>query len=477
MANIVKRNKPLSVSPLKASQTIGAALVFLGIDRAMPLMHGAQGCTAFGKVFFTRHFRDPIPLQTTAMDQISSVMGADENIVEGLQAVCSKQKPSLIGLPTTGLAETQGADIRAAVKQFRERYPEFNATRVVAVNTPDYSGSFESGFAAAVRELIAELVPAGGPRRTAIPKRSAQRGKVNVLAGSLLTVGDLEALKEVIEAFDLSPVVVPDLADSLDGHLDDKDFNPLTYGGVSVAQIENLGDADATLVVGRSLEKAADILSERTGVPDFRFDHLCGLEPMDALVYALHRISDRPVPKKIERQRAQLQDAMVDTHFMIGQTRVAVAADPDLLLAFSQFLTQMGAEVVAAVAPAAGPALSAVPAKEVQLGDLEDLEKAARAGRAELLVGNSHAVDTAERLGIPILRAGFPQYDFVGGYQRTFIGYRGARQLLFDLANQMAEERHQTIRPYHSVYSQKRDNLPRKGINHDSLEPSAVGGI
>ena len=79
--------------------------------------------------------------------------------------------------------------------------------------------------------------------------------RVNVLAGSLLTVGDLEALKELIEAFGLQPVVVPDLADSLDGHLGDEEFNPLTYGGVSVAEIETLGEADATLVVGRSMDK------------------------------------------------------------------------------------------------------------------------------------------------------------------------------------------------------------------------------
>ena len=145
--------------------------------------------------------------------------------------------------------------------------------RVVPVNTPDYSGSFESGFAAAVRELIDELVPRTGCAESNCPSPS-RRGRVNVLAGSLLTVGDLEALKELIEAFDLHPVVVPDLADSLDGHLSDEEFNPLTYGGVSVAEIETLGDADATLVVGRSLEKAADLLRERTGVPDFRFDHL-----------------------------------------------------------------------------------------------------------------------------------------------------------------------------------------------------------
>ena len=88
------------------------------------------------------------------------------------------------------------------------------------VNTPDYSGRFESGFAAAVRELI-DVARARDAARRDRPSPGA-RGRVNVLAGSLLTVGDVEALKELIEAFGLHPVVVPDLADSLDGHLTDE---------------------------------------------------------------------------------------------------------------------------------------------------------------------------------------------------------------------------------------------------------------
>ncbi|WP_165227754.1 nitrogenase iron-molybdenum cofactor biosynthesis protein NifN [Aquisphaera insulae] len=466
-----KRTKPLSVSPLKASATVGASLAFMGLDRAVPLMHGAQGCTAFGKVFFVRHFREPIPLQTTAMDQISSVMGADENIIEALKVVCGKHKPSLVGLPTTGLAETQGAHLTGAIRQFRERHPEFDGIPVVPVNTPDYSGCFETGFAAAVTAMIDVLVPPSREDRPPIPGR---KGRVNVLAGSSLSVGDVEALKELIEAFELRPIVLPDLADSLDGHLTDEEFNPLTYGGITVKEIATLGDSDATLVVGRSMEKAADLLHERTGVPNYHFDHLMGLEAVDALVYCLHRISDRDVPRKLERHRAQLQDAMVDTHFMIGQTRLAIAADPDLLLAFGQLAAQMGAEVVAAVAPAAGPSLSSVPAAAVQIGDLADLEKAAREGRAECLIGNSHAVDSAGRLGIPIVRAGFPQYDLIGGYQRTFIGYRGTRQLLFDLANMLAERRHHAIPAYRSIYSQKRDDPAPEGLLDAGLVPCPV---
>ena len=85
MAEIIRHAKPLTVSPLKASQPIGAALAFLGLRNCLPMLHGAQGCTAFGKVFLVRHFREPIPLQTTAMDQIATVMNSDENVIVGLK--------------------------------------------------------------------------------------------------------------------------------------------------------------------------------------------------------------------------------------------------------------------------------------------------------------------------------------------------------------------------------------------------------
>lgn len=448
MAEILKRAKALSVSPLKTSQPIGAALAFLGINRSVPMLHGSQGCTAFGKVFFVRHFREPIPLQTTAMDQVSSIMGADENVIEGLRVLCEKSRPALIGLPTTGLSETQGTDIKRLVKEFRAEYPEFADVAVVPVNTPDFSGCFESGYAAAVTAMIDELVP---PLRPCVGERTRQ---VNVLVSSMLTPGDVEALKDIISSFGLEPLVLPDLSDSLDGRLTDDAFNPLTIGGTPVAAFATLGAAAATVVVGPSLYAAADLLAERTGVPVYRFPHLLGLAMMDQLLMALARISGEPVPTRQERERARLQDTLVDTHFMLGQARFALALDADHLLAFSDLLTAAGAEVVAAVAPARGPALDLLPGT-VKLGDLEDLEQMAQAAHAELLISNSHAVASAERLNLPLLRAGFPQYDLLGGYQRTWIGYAGARQALFDLANLRLSQHHGEIAAYHSPYAQK----------------------
>ena len=452
MAQISKRDKALSVSPLKTSQTVGASLAFLGINRAMPMMHGSQGCTAFGKVFFVRHFREPVPLQTTAMDQVSSVMGADDNVVEGLRAIADKAKPALIGVPTTGLAETQGCDVQLAVKKFRSSYPQYDHIKVVAVNTPDFSGCFETGFAAAVHAMIASLVPEAAAAGT---RPGSRRKQINVLAGSLLGPGDVEALKELIESFGLRPLLLPDLGDSLDGHLGDDAFSPVSTGGTPVAELATLGDALATVVIGPSLYAAADLLAQRTGVPVHRLPHLMSMSTVDALVCLLAELAQCPVPDKLERQRAQLQDAMLDTHFMLGMARFAIAQDADGLRAWSDLAADMGAETVAAVVPSRGVEMEEMRVPTVKIGDLEDLERMAAAAGAELVIGNSHAVATAERLRLPILRFGFPLYDLIGGYQTCRIGYKGVRQTLFDLANMMLAADHRRVEPYISSLAQK----------------------
>jgi len=463
MANIIKRPKALAVNPLKASQPVGAALAFLGLKNAIPMLHGSQGCTAFGKVYFVRHFREPIPLQTTAMDQISTVMNADENVIEGMKTICEKSKPEVIGLPTTTLSEAQGSDIRRLVREFRAKCPQYSSTAVIPVNTPDYAGCLESGFALALEAIIGVLLPetrhAGRRRR-----------QVNVLASSMLTPGDTEAIKDWIEAFGLRPVILPDIGDSLDGHLVDTEFTPLTLGGTPRGEIEAMGDSVATLVIGRSISRAADLLKSRTGVPDYRFDHLMGLDAGDAFTQTLATISGQPVPEKIERQRAQLQDAMVDTHFMLGFTRVALGLDPDLLLGFTAFFSGLGAEVVTAVSPTRAEALADIICDTVHIGDLEDLEYAAKDAGAQLVISNSHAVQSAQRLGIPLLRAGFPQYDWVGGYARGWVGYRNARQTLFDFANLVLGQHHE-IPAYRSIYRDTADG------NTGAWQPQAGAGV
>ncbi|MBF0460902.1 MAG: nitrogenase iron-molybdenum cofactor biosynthesis protein NifN [Magnetococcales bacterium] len=440
MNRVIRKRKALTVRPLKSSQTVGAVLAIQGMANAMPLLHGSQGCSAFTKVFFVRHFREPIAMQTTAMDQTSTIMGADDNLVEALATLSAKSGASLIGVIATGLAATQGCDLPRVLHRFRQEYPQWADRTIIPIMAPDFVGSQESGFALAVLAMVEHLVT---PRPwTAIPTP-----RINVLASSALTPGDLEALQELLAAFGLQPAFLPDLSDSLDGHLAEGDYRPTTTGGTPLSFFAQVHQACATLVIGRSLFPAAEALQRRCPMPVLRFEHLMGLDATDTLVTELCRLSGVPAPAQVVRWRRQMLDAMLDTHFYLGQQRVAIAGEPDLVVGLHQLCAEMGVNTVAAVVP---DCASTNHGLDLTVGDLDDLETLAVREKATLLVGNSHLAETAQRLHLPLLCAGMPIFDRLGDFRRTRIGYRGGRDTLFEMANQLLASHAHGVAPYRS---------------------------
>jgi nitrogenase molybdenum-iron cofactor biosynthesis protein NifN len=449
MVEIVDSRKPLMVNPIRVSQRVGAVLAFLGLARSMPLEHGVRGCAGFTKLFFMRHFREPIPLQTTAVNQAATVLGGEENLLEGLQVMIERHHPDVVGIVTSTLAEFQGADLAHAIAVFRRAHPEHAKVTLVPVACGDGQDGLEVGFAQAVEAIIDTMVPDAAVESGCVEMAGERR--VNVLASPMLTPGDLGLLKEWIGAFGLRAVLLPDLDDSLDGHLIDQGFSSLTYGGTTRSQIEQASQALATIVVGASLEGAANLLKSKIGVPDFRFRGLMGLGACDELTFALHEISGRAVPERLVRQRARLLDAMVDCQFYSPGASAALAGDPDLVSAFATLLAGAGIRVPVVVSSVQAPYLSDICAESVVFGDLEDLELAARRDGVRFLVANSHAAAAAARLQVPLLRAGFPQYDVVGASAKTWIGYEGTRQTLFEVTNLLLQT-HRGPTPFVSMY-------------------------
>ena len=433
MARIITSGKQCVVNPLKMSQPMGAALAFMGVENTMPLLHGSQGCTSFGLALFVRHFREAIPLQTTAMSEVATVLGGFENVEQAIVNLHARTKPGLIGICTTCVSETKGDDLKGFIKIVRKSHPELDAIALVDVSTPDFHGSFQDGWAAAVTRMVEELVD------TPTFESSLSR-RINVLPGCHLSPGDIDELRDIIEAFSLDPVFLPDLSGSLDGHVPD-DFMPATLGGISLEQIRRMGSACWTIAIGEQMRGTAITLEHRTGVPYRLFDRLTGLTANDALMEFLSGVSGVPVPVKFRRQRGQLVDAMLDGHFHFGGKRVVVGADPDLLAAMTHWLHEMGCVIQGAITTTGSPALDTIPAEEVLLGDLEDLEL--RASGADLIVTHSHGRQAAERLGIPLFRIGFPVFDRLGAGHQVTVGYRGTRDLIFDIGNVFLSHGHE----------------------------------
>ena len=419
MGEVIHKNKkPLQVNPFKLSQPMGATLAFLGIDQCMPLMHGGQGCTSFTKVFFTRHFCEPIAIQTSAVtDAIAVLDGGDYSIVESVKNITKKVSPSLIGLHTTGLPETKGDDIRGVARQIE--FP------MVTVNTPDYEGGFESGWALTCKAVIEQMVESS---------ESTNDNKLVLLPHVSLQPIEVEKIKEFIESFGFNVFAVPDLSTSLDGHLGAKQA-ALSSGGINVDAIRALGDAGVVISVGDSMQSCATAMQTKN--PEMRhhhFAHLQGLEATDSLVEVLlDETGFLTPPVAVARWRQRLQDAMLDSHFSLGQTCFLVAAEPDQLAGICQSLHDAGGRVTLAICTVDSSQLETIKAEKIIVGDLEDAEQAA-AGY-DVIIGNFHCEAMAHRFNKGLVLRGFPNWEQVGNALKNDVLYEGGCYLLFETAN------------------------------------------
>jgi nitrogenase molybdenum-cofactor synthesis protein NifE len=415
--------KAATVNPQKNSPALGATLAYLGVDQMLGLLHGAQGCSTFIRLQLSRHFKESIALNSTAMSEDAAIFGGWENLKKGIGRVIQKFRPGVVGVMTSGLTETMGDDVRSAIVHFRKENPELAGTPVVWASTPDYSGSLQEGYAAAVEAILGSLAEGGEP----IP------GQVTLLPGAHLTPADVEEVKRLIESFGLTVLTVPDIANALDGHID-AEVSPLSTGGVTVEEVRKAGRSVATIYVGDSLARAAARLEETFGVPAHGFTSLTGLAEVDHLVSTLSTLSGRPVPGELRRWRSRLMDAMVDSHYQFGGKKVALALEADHLKGLARFLAGMGCRIQAAIAATRTRGLDAIPSDQVFVGDLEDLESAAQG--ADLIVANSNGRQAANKLGIRAhLRAGLPVFDRLGAHQKVWVGYRGTMNLVFEVAN------------------------------------------
>jgi len=422
MKILIKPKKPLQINPIKLSQPMGALLCFLGIKNCMPLMHGAQGCASFSKVFFTRHFSDPIAVQTTAVNDITAVIdGGDYSISEAIKNITKKVQPDLVGLFTTGMTETKGDDIKGATYLLKD------TQKMAYVHTPDFEGGLESGFAKSIEAIAEQLV---------IPKDTIDPQKAVLIPNVNLTPMEVEKIKEQINLFGFETLALPDLSDSLDGHLGLKQ-GALTSGGISLEEIENLGDSTLVITIGNSVEKSGKILQEKnTNMTHFHFDTVSGLVKADIFYKKLMEFQGLKKPhKSIVRWRKRLQDALLDTHFALGGTKVIIATEPDQALSIATAIYEAGANIQAIVTTNNSKSLENLPCKDILIGDFDDVENIIE--DTDILISNFHAERLTHKYKKAVMFRGFPDYETIGNQLKNDSLYEGSTYMLFEIANRV----------------------------------------
>lgn len=423
-----------AIDPIGNAASLGAVLAFQGVHRAMPVLHGAQGCSFLEKVLLVNHFNESVAVGTTNLFTEEVVMGGSERIAQTVDTLARTSDPDLIAVVTTSLPVVKGDDTATAVRSLRSVLvagaEPGEAPELICVSTPDYAGGLEDGYLAAVSELVALARPG-----------DVDLAQITILAGSHLTPAESVFLRETAEDFGLRPVMVPDLG-ALDGSR--PAHAALALDGVTVDELRGLGSSAHTLVMGASLEPAARDLAERCETPYTVLHGLSGLAASDRLAQTLSLLSGAPVPARMRRRRSRLVDAMRDAHIEFAGRHVVVASEPDHAAQLAIALREMGARVTCVV-PASGSAsvhsdasnLQRIPAHDLIVGDHVSIPD-----DADLVIGGSHARGAARRLGVPHLQLGFPILEHLGAAHGVRIGYEGSTALLNELANLLMDASH-----------------------------------
>lgn len=429
----------------KLCKPLGASLAFRGVEGAVPFLHGSQGCATYMRRYVISHFREPMDIASSSLGEKHAIYGGGPNLKQGLKNVLEKYGAGLIGVASTCLTETIGDDMPGLVQEFRRELHEAESPEIVTVSTPSYSGTHMEGFHAAVKAVVEQLARGG-----------EQTFAVNLLPG-FVSPADLRYLKEILAAFDLPGIILPDISETLDGAAQ-LDYDKIPAGGTPVAAIRAMGASLATLEFGRTLfsqETAGRFLEERFGVPWRPLGMPIGLRETDEFFHRLEELAGRPAPDPHASERGRLIDAYVDGHKYIFNKRAVVYGEEDLVVGIVSLLAEIGVKPVlcasggqsgrlaAAVAEVTGTLLPEPPVVREGV-DFFEIAEEAEALAPDLLIGHSKGYHLAKRWQVPLVRVGFPIHDRFGGPRILHLGYRGAQNLLDQIVNAMIERKQET---------------------------------
>lgn len=437
-----------STNPCKLCTPLGACLAFKGIAGAVPLLHGSQGCATYIRRYLISHYREPMDIASSNFSEDSAIFGGQKNLHTALDNVIRQYEPGLVGIATTCLSETMGENMPLLIGEYREANPD-RASSIVHVSTPSFRGTHADGFHAAVRSLV-ETLAGGTDMPPANPGRLAD--KPVALFPGMVSPADIRHLKDIVDWFGAEVTIVPDYSESLDGP-SWSDYEPLPAGGTPVDAIKTLDRAPAALELGRALAgdaaTAGTHLQKKFGVPHRRLGLPVGLRETDAFLAALAEATGTPVPQRLIAERGRLVDSYVDCHKYTAGKRAVIYGEEDFVVAVAAFLAETGVTpVLCATGGRRANVEQALFAAAPELrgkclvrtgADFHQIEAEIERLQPDLLVGSSKGYKLARRLGIPLVRCGFPVHDRAGAQRIQILGYTGTQQLFDRVVNALLE--------------------------------------
>ena len=439
--------RSVNENPCNMCMPMGGILPFKGVERAMVMIHGSQGCSTYMRRHIAEHFNEPVDVASSSLNEKGTIYGGESSLKKGLDNLLRVYQPALIGVLTTCLAETIGEDIdRIAADYLKERGRE--DFPLVTVSTPGYGGSHSEGYFLAVKRIVARLA-----------KKTEKNGKINVIVPNL-SPADVREIKRILDLMKVQYVLLPDFSDTLDRPFS-RPYVKVPEEGTKIRDIENMSGAMATVQLGLTVSDSLSqgrCLESEFGVPLFNLPVPMGIEFTDMFVSLLKQLSGSEVPDSLARERGRLLDCMIDSHKYNFQGKSVIFGEPENIYAIVKTCAENGISPVVVATGSKNEKLGELlknqltDCKFLREADFSQIREISREMTANIAIGHSDGRYLTEREGIPLVRHGFPIHDRVGGQRLLSVGYVGTTMFLDRVTNTLLENKLKNYRS--SMYQQ-----------------------
>jgi nitrogenase molybdenum-iron protein beta chain len=446
------QREALTINPAKACQPLGAVLCALGFEKTMPYVHGSQGCVAYFRTYFNRHFKEPICCVSDSMTEDAAVFGGQKNMFAGLENAKAIYKPTMIAVSTTCMAEVIGDDLNAFINNAKknghipEDYP------IPFAHTPSFVGSHVTGW-----DNMFEGIMRYFTLNTMEGKKPGANGKLNIVPGFETYLGNFRVIKRMLREMGVDYTFLSDPEEVLDTPADGQ--YRMYAGGTTIDQVKDAPNAITTLLLQPwQLEKTAKYVEGTWNhtVPELKIP--MGLEWTDNFLMKVSELTGKPISESLEKERGRLVDMMTDSHTWLHGKRYALWGDPDFVMGLTKFLLELGAEPTHIVCHNGNKRwrkemvklLEASPygkKAEVHTGkDLWHMRSLVFTDKPDFMIGNSYGkfiqrdtITKGKEFEVPLIRIGFPIFDRHHLHRDTTLGYEGAMYILKTLVNAVLE--------------------------------------
>lgn len=433
----------LTINPAKACQPLGAVLCALGFEKTLPFVHGSQGCVAYFRSHLSRHFKEPVAAVSTSMTEDAAVFGGLNNMIEGLENAYALYKPKMLAVSTTCMAEVIGDDLNAFIKKAKAEGMIPSELIVPFAHTPSFVGSHITGYDNMMKGIISAIT-AG--------KKGETNKKINIIPGFDTYTGNYREIKRLFNMMGVKYTILADVSDTFDSPNTGEYM--LYPGGTPLPDAMDSINASANIALQKfSTEKTMEFISKEWDHQKvFVLPSPIGIKNTDRFFEEISKITGKPIPKEIEKERGRAVDAMIDSHPYVHGKRFALVGDPDMLLGLISFLMEMGGMPVHIVCTngdknfeedaynlLSGSSFGAE--GKVYIGkDMWHLRSLMFTEPVDFLLGNSYAKFLWRDTGTPLIRIGFPLFDRHHLHRYPIVGYQGVINLVNWIVNTVLDE-------------------------------------